>query len=67
VICGPLQFAPGTNDTVINPAILVEVLSDSMEAYDRGTKFEHYRQIDLARVSAREPKRTAHRRICAAG
>src|SRR5690349_19742415 len=45
VICGPLQLAEGTNDTVTNPALLVEVLSDSTEAYDRGTKFEHYRQI----------------------
>jgi Uma2 family endonuclease len=35
----------GTDDTVVNPTVLVEVLSDSTEAYDRGTKFEHYRQI----------------------
>jgi Uma2 family endonuclease len=45
VICGPAEFVPGTNDTVLNPTVLVEVLSDSTEAYDRGTKFEHYRQI----------------------
>src|SRR5947199_6445650 len=45
VICGPLQFAEGTNDTVLNPTVLVEVLSNSTEAYDRGKKFEHYRQI----------------------
>jgi len=45
VICGALQFAEGTDDTVVNPTVLVEVLSDSTEAYDRGTKFEHYRQI----------------------
>jgi Uma2 family endonuclease len=30
---------------MVNPTVLVEVLSDSTEAYDRGTKFEHYRQI----------------------
>ena len=29
----------------MNPTVLVEVLSDSTEAYDRGRKFEHYRQI----------------------
>ena len=45
VICGPLQFAAGTDDTVLNPTLLVEVLSDSTEAYDRGKRFEHYRQI----------------------
>src|SRR3989442_15030735 len=45
VICGPLRFAEGTDDTVMNPTVLVEVLSDSTEAYDRGKKFEHYRQI----------------------
>ena len=45
VICGPLQLAAGTDDTVVNPTVLVEVLSDSTEAYDRGRKFEHYRRI----------------------
>src|SRR5258706_74335 len=45
IICGPLQFAEGTDDTVLNPTLLLEVLSASTEAYDRGKKFEHYRQI----------------------
>jgi Uma2 family endonuclease len=45
VICGPLQFAEGTTDTVVNPTVLVEVLSESTEGYDRGKKFENYRQI----------------------
>src|SRR5439155_5423154 len=60
VICGPLQFAEGTNDTVVNPTLLVEVLSDSTEAYDRGKKFEHYRQIGTLQeyllVSQKEPR-----------
>ncbi len=60
VICGPVRFAPGTDDTVVNPAVLVEVLSDSTEAYDRGRKFEHYRQIPTLReyllVSQKEPR-----------
>jgi Uma2 family endonuclease len=38
VVCGALEFAEGTDDTVVNPAVLVEVLSDSTEAYDRGKK-----------------------------
>ena len=60
VICGPLQFAQGTDDTVVNPTVLVEVLSDSTEAYDRGKKFEHYRQIPALQeyllVSQTEPR-----------
>lgn len=59
VICGPLQFTDGTNDTVTNPTVLVEVLSPSTEAYDRGQKFLHYRQIPALReyllVSQHEP------------
>jgi len=60
VICGPLQFAAGTEDTMVNPTVLVEVLSDSTEAYDRGKKFEHYRQIPALKeylvVSQKEPR-----------
>src|SRR5437870_8707171 len=60
VICGPLQFADGTDDTVVNPILLVEVLSDSTEAYDRGKKFEHYRQIaslqEYLLISQKEPR-----------
>jgi len=60
VICVPLEFAGGTDDTVVNPTLLVEVLSDSTEAYDRGKKFEHYRQIAGLReyllVSQKEPR-----------
>lgn len=58
VICGPLQFGAG-DDTVTNPTLLVEVLSPSTEAYDRGQKFIHYRQIpslqEYLLVSQSEP------------
>ncbi|PAW81025.1 MAG: hypothetical protein B9S33_17415 [Pedosphaera sp. Tous-C6FEB] len=58
VICGPLQFADA-DDTVTNPSVLVEVLSPSTEAYDRGQKFLQYRQIPSLReyllVSQHEP------------
>jgi Uma2 family endonuclease len=58
IICGPLQFADA-DDTVINPSVLVEVLSPSTEAYDRGQKFLQYRQIPSLReyllVSQHEP------------
>lgn len=60
VICGPIQFVEGTDDNATNPTVLVEVLSPSTEAYDRGKKFEHYRQIpslrDYLLVSQREPR-----------
>src|SRR6266566_1014731 len=60
VICGPLQFAEGTDDTVVNPTLLVELLSDSTEGYDRGKKFEHYRQIPTLQeyllASQKEPR-----------
>ena len=32
-------------NTLLNPRVIVEVLSDSTEKYDRGTKFAHYRQL----------------------
>jgi len=41
----PLQRREGRRDTVANPIVLAEVLSESTEAYDRGDKFEAYRSI----------------------
>lgn len=49
VFCEPLQFDDDRRDTVTNPTILVEVLSPSSEAYDRGKKFNHYRRIPSLR------------------
>jgi Uma2 family endonuclease len=43
VVCGPLQRDPEDDNTVNNPLLIVEVLSESAEAYDRGRKFAHYR------------------------
>jgi Uma2 family endonuclease len=47
VICGPPQFDPRdrTRQTVTNPRVVVEVLSPTTEAYDRGTKFDRYREL----------------------
>jgi Uma2 family endonuclease len=45
VICGELEVDPENRDTAINPRVVVEVLSDSTEKYDRGVKLWHYRQI----------------------
>ncbi len=46
VICGRPQFAPDRTDTVINPVVLVEVLSPSTREYDRVEKFRLYKQLD---------------------
>ncbi len=45
VVCGEPQLDSDGVDVLLNPVVLVEVLSDSTEAYDRGKKFEHYRTI----------------------
>ncbi|HWY78477.1 MAG TPA: Uma2 family endonuclease [Verrucomicrobiae bacterium] len=45
VACGEQKFLDHQQDTLLNPLLIVEVLSDSTEAYDRGAKFEAYRRI----------------------
>jgi Uma2 family endonuclease len=42
VVCDEPRFADEEFDTLLNPVVLVEVLSPSTEAYDRGKKFEYY-------------------------
>ena len=48
VICGPRNFDPNdpAGETVTNPKLIVEVLSPTTEAYDRGEKFDRYRKLD---------------------
>jgi Uma2 family endonuclease len=48
-VCGEPRFLDEKRDTLVNPVLLVEVLSPSTEAYDRGRKFEHYKNIDSLR------------------
>ena len=45
VVCGAPMFADDQKDTLLNPTVLIEVLSESTEAYDRGKKFDHYRTL----------------------
>jgi Uma2 family endonuclease len=49
VVCGELQFLDDVPDTLTNPLVIIEILSDSTESYDRGKKFENYRAIDSLR------------------
>ena len=44
-VCGEPKFRDEQRDTLLNPNLVVEVLSPSTEAYDRGRKFEHYQSI----------------------
>ena len=46
IVCGRARFEDRRRDTLLNPTVIIEVLSPSTEAYDRGTKFEHYRTLD---------------------
>jgi Uma2 family endonuclease len=49
VVCGPLERDPDGKNTVLNPTLVVEVLSPSTAAYDSGEKREHYQQIPSLR------------------
>ena len=43
VVCGAMQFHGQAQDVLVNPTVIVEVLSPSTEAFDRGEKFRRYR------------------------
>lgn len=45
VVCGEPRFVDAAGDVVTNPVLLVEVLSESTEKWDRGAKFGHYRRL----------------------
>jgi len=45
VLCGAVARYPGAPDVVTNPSVIVEVLSDGTERFDRGDKFEGYRSV----------------------
>lgn len=45
VVCGRFELQPGTTDTVVNPSMVVEILSASTESYNRGDKWAAYQQI----------------------
>ena len=45
IVCGEREFLPGNTATLTNPTLIIEVLSKTTEFYDRGPKFEQYRQM----------------------
>jgi len=60
VVCGDLARDPDDRNAITNPSLVVEVLSDSTETYDRGEKFAHYKRLptlrDYVLVSQHEPR-----------
>ncbi len=67
VICGKLEHDPQDPNTVLNPTVLIEVLSNSTEEYDRGQKYEQYKHMPSLReyvlVSHREQLVEVFRRV----
>jgi Uma2 family endonuclease len=45
IVCAPPEFEDDRQDVLLNPQVVIEVLSDSTESYDRGAKFRHYQQV----------------------
>lgn len=62
VYCKPYEFDPEdrTGQTMTNPVVLIEVLSPSTEAYDRGLKAQSYRQIESLKAYALVSQNEAH-------
>ncbi|MFK7905491.1 MAG: Uma2 family endonuclease [Chitinophagales bacterium] len=60
VLCGEPDFPKGTKNAITNPSLIIEVLSKSTEAYDRGSKFLKYRQLpsfkEYVLIAQHEPK-----------
>jgi Uma2 family endonuclease len=58
-LCDEPEFDDPEQDTLTNPSLIIEVLSDSTERYDRGEKFAHYRRLaclqDYVLVSQHRP------------
>jgi Uma2 family endonuclease len=49
IVCGPPEYDPDDRDTFVNPQVVIEILSPSTEAYDRGAKFRHYQKLPPVR------------------
>ncbi len=66
VICGRIELVKRRNDTVTNPVLIIEVLSESTREYDRGAKFNFYKEIPTLReyvtVESERPHVECYRR-----
>lgn len=62
-LCGEPRFEDEEVDTLLNPSVIIEVLSPSTERYDRGEKFAHYRRLESLQeyvLIAQEVRRIDH-------
>jgi Uma2 family endonuclease len=46
IVCGPVDVEDEQADVLLNPTLIIEVLSPGTERYDRGKKFDLYRELD---------------------
>jgi Uma2 family endonuclease len=73
MVCGEIEGDPAdpTGATITNPTLIVEVLSPTTEADDRGNKWQHYQQIIALRefvlVSQSSPRIECYRRLAGGG
>jgi len=60
IVCGEPQLEDDHFDTLLNPTVIIEILSSSTEAYDRGDKFAHYRALqsltDYVLITQHQPR-----------
>jgi Uma2 family endonuclease len=64
-LCEEPRFEDDIVDTLLNPTVIIEVLSPSTERYDRGEKFAHYRRLESLReyiLIAQDIRRIEHYR-----
>ena len=59
VVCGEPEYLTGRTDVILNPSVVIEVLSPSTEKYDRGAKFRQYQRVpslnEIVLVAQDEP------------
>ena len=73
LVCGAIEGDPAdaTGATITNPTVLIEVLSPSTEADDRGGKWQHYQQLpsleEYVLVSQEAPRIERYRRLASGG
>lgn len=64
VVCGSLETDSEDVESVTNPVVIIEVLSETTEAYDRGKKFDHYRSLtslkEYVLISYQDPLIESH-------
>ncbi len=71
IIAGELEYFNNRTDTITNPRVIIEVLSDSTQGYDKKGKFEFYRTIpsfaeylliDQTKIHVEQYSKTANKR-----